>query len=1448
MNKLTTDTQPKAVHGTSKFPSQDPPLSAIPECRVIVEDISNSLDAVQLKSLEASPEKTHSATSRLDLDKNFLNNIHTRESINWPDMDDEELWSQLDSSVHPLLRKSKSIAERIQLLEESIYDKALSLFGAKPPPSRSQQCSRKDNKRTKLLTLKKQTIVNIKCATSQSQIEGLHQILNKCKADIRVLRKNEHSRKKRWNKKKQRENFKRNPWVTGKNLLRPKENVSPAVPLEVLDNFLLKSTSDTNKYVPLTPLDGLPDAPQVKVPFNSTRFNYNDFEKLIKSRRNSSKPGSNGIPYKVYKRCTMISCFLFDIFCRCSRNGIVPIMWRHAFIKFIPKVDTPKESQITDFRQIALLNVEGKLFFSLVSSRLTKHIVHKNQFIDLSSQKGCMEGVPGCWEHMSMIWDTFKDARLHNKSVSTVWLDVANAYGSIPHELIFFALKRYGVPNHWIELIRTYYDGLWSKSNSETARSSWHRHMRGIFAGCTLSIILFLAGMNVIIEYTILVDFQGFITSSKTVLPLVRAFMDDLNLQSVVVANTQCLLFRCTTALTWARMDFRAKKSRSLVMIDGKTIDIEPFQISSADPPTENDDSNIIPSIQRIPVKFLGRKIDSSLTDRARVVEIERDLRDGLDKIDKSRQLGINKVWIMQNLLLPQIRWYLTIYEISMTAAEALEKSLSKFIRKWMGIHQSTSSTGFYNKNAPCPLPLKSFTSILKASKVSAFLLLRDSKDPLVSSSVPTIVTGTSWHVEDAVNDAEQELSFREKFGHFQYGRAGLGLVPNKPVPPKGTKEYRRLISDIVCEQDDKRRFSQAVQLSVQGQWTAWSDYIQYNLSWATLWSLPANLVSFCLASTYNTLGSPSNLHRWKIQDTNTCSLCSKVGTVSHILSGCNFSLVGGRYTRRHDSVLLVLYEGLKSHVNTIRPSSTPRIIPIKFVKAGSRAKSVKSKLSGLLHKAGDWKILADFNDSLVFPLQIVFTLARPDIVIYSDSIKTVLPIELTCPCEENFSVRHNYKINKYSNLVELIELNNWECHFFAIEVGARGYCATSVSSFLKRIGFKPKAAKKFQNELSLASMRASFQLWLARDNKDWKPEQISHPDFPCSSSRQFSPSVNKGTQCSSDDKFTSFKSRPVDTPLSSVNKGTQCSAVPKSQSSKHCSNNNPLSPRPSLVTPPVGLNNLGNTCYANCILQALQVFPRFWLSGDNTSKSTPFLKSFYLLMSLMKNGTTRLDPRFFLSKLGSVISKSQGRAFNINNPQDSSEVLQFILNELIVGSPDCHSKVTSEVSTCITCNTCLSDKLSLDIHTIIRLPVADRLDDCIATHFNQHASNEFCTLCNCLQDATTERSFRKCPDILILHIDRNISFQGNTIKDDRRIIVPELLTLSEISDNEVSSRHQYSLKAVISHSGSSLSGHYTAHVNHSCQWFFCNDNLVSKCKISSVKPSYINMLFYERR
>ena len=80
--------------------------------------------------------------------------------------------------------------------------------------------------------------------------------------------------------------------------------------------------------------------------------------------------------------------------------------------------------------------------FCLISKRLETHLIHNNHVISRSIQNGCMEKMPGCWEHISMVWSALKDARSSKSSLSAIWLDITNAYGSIPHKLIIFALHK----------------------------------------------------------------------------------------------------------------------------------------------------------------------------------------------------------------------------------------------------------------------------------------------------------------------------------------------------------------------------------------------------------------------------------------------------------------------------------------------------------------------------------------------------------------------------------------------------------------------------------------------------------------------------------------------------------------------------------------------------------------------------------------------------------------------------------------------------------------------------------------------------------------------------------------------------------------------------------------------------------------------------------------------
>ena len=112
-----------------------------------------------------------------------------------------------------------------------------------------------------------------------------------------------------------------------------------------------------------------------------------------------------------------------------------------------------------------------------------------------------------------------------------------------------------------------------------------------------------------------------------------------------------------------------------------------PFSVSKTSVHPEV--SSPIPSIHSRPIKFLGRIIDGSISDRNSSAELTDKLLSGLSVIDKSHFTGMQKLWTLQHLLISRIQWPVLSYEIPISLAFKLEqKSPSLFASGCISITQ----------------------------------------------------------------------------------------------------------------------------------------------------------------------------------------------------------------------------------------------------------------------------------------------------------------------------------------------------------------------------------------------------------------------------------------------------------------------------------------------------------------------------------------------------------------------------------------------------------------------------------------------------------------------------------------------------------------------------------------------------------------------------------------
>ncbi|KAK0145573.1 hypothetical protein N1851_015527 [Merluccius polli] len=428
---------------------------------------------------------------------------------------------------------------------------------------------------------------------------------------------------------------------------------------------------------------------------------------------------------------------------------------------------------------------------------------------------------------------------------------------------------------------------------------------------------------------------------------------------------------------------------------------------------------------------------------------------------------------------------------------ERLEKMINSFVRKWLGVPRCLSSVALYGKGI-VELPISSLTEEFKCAKARLEMTLTQSKDPVVRKVAPTVKAGRKWNPEQAVKQAQVALRHRDIMGHVQHGRGGLGLDISKPLWSKASAgERRKMVVEEMHRQEETVRCTKAVSQARQGQWVNWEGVEKKQIRWKDLWGMEAGRIRFMLGATYDVLPSPKNLSQWFGED-EKCTLCSCVGSLRHILSGCKVSLTQGRYTWRHNQVLKCLaaaIEDKRREVNSLAASKDGK--QINFVRQGGQPRSTKARCkTGSLITGAGWELKVDLGQQMAVPSHIVSTRLRPDLLLWSDREKAVFLVELTIPWEDRVEEANELKRAKYTEIAEEAAQRGWSVRLRPIEIGARGFVARSAISLLSELGIRGRSLRQVVSSMSLAAERASEWLWVRRSSTSWGKLRTSvyHP------------------------------------------------------------------------------------------------------------------------------------------------------------------------------------------------------------------------------------------------------------------------------------------------------------------------------------------------------------------
>ena len=999
---------------------------------------------------------------------------HRKERIEWPKANSPE-WQRLDHDISELLKTLYSSPEKKAISHPKIiYAMSKERFGVKQKKEQAAKSTNGPSRRQKKCSKLRKEIKTLKKAVDEAPLEeksAIKQLHNEKLRSLRLAKRAESLRKHRKKYSKNCKEFLNQPYDFARKVIAPKPKGNLSNSKEEVEEHLKKAHSDPQKDLHREPQEDLWEYDEPKVQFNNDPPSFNEFMKVLRKTRAKSAPGPNGVPYIVYKRCPKVARQLWLYLKGMWKKNSISESWRYAEGILIPKVD--EATEINKFRTISLLNVEGKIYFSLRADRLLK-FVQDNKYIDPSIQKGGLPEISGCLEHTSILSQLIREAKTEKKDLVITWLDIANAYGSIPHNLIQTALQRAHVPETICNLVQDYYSQPRIRFTTNQFTTEWQHVEKGIITGCTLSVILFALTMTMLVM-SVKDETKGPKMSSGQRQESCRLFMDDIATTAETTVQTKHLLIKLIDKLKWAGLTVKPEKCRSMVIKKGK-ISTQTIQIEGSP----------ITSVTEKPIRYLGKSYNMTLNEKEQIDDIVKQTKQDLKKLDRCKVPGRYKGWMMQHMLLPRLLWPLSIYNIPATKVEEIQRWMTNALKRWLGLPKSLSVDCLFSRSSKLQLPYTALTEEVKVAKARNKIILDESSDTCVSNSGIMIDGGRKANTAKEIDDAKSRLKMRDIVGVPNRGREGLGLTKAQYYQSSTKREQRKMVTGTIREMEEEKRNIKMVQLAKQGACTRW-EVPAKQLSHREVLETSTTSLKFLVKSVYDLLPTPANKNVW-FGSEEKCLLCGGESNLNHVLASCKVALSQGRYRWRHDQVLKEIARLTEEKVTHSERQPQTQQKRICFVKEGNKTKAAQSKASpvSFFDGAKDWNLQVDLNKHVKIPKDILQTSLRPDLVVTSEKRKILGMMELTVPYEDRIEVSRELKKSKYQEIVSAGESKGWKVTLWSVEVGCRGFPAVSLGNYLRDIGFSGAERTKHQKLVGEIAQSASNSIWKWSHFRNW--------------------------------------------------------------------------------------------------------------------------------------------------------------------------------------------------------------------------------------------------------------------------------------------------------------------------------------------------------------------------
>lgn len=663
-------------------------------------------------------------------------------------------------------------------------------------------------------------------------------------------------------------------------------------------------------------------------------------------------------------------------------------------------------------------------------------------------------------EHIIKANEINSYASRHNMEMFQTAIDITNAFGTVPHKLIFDSLRAKGLNNDIIELLEDLYNNAQTSVFTPKDHSQPIQINRGVLQGCPLSPVLFNCCIDPLlwaIKRRHSADGFVFEHEHKTFSVTAQAYADDILIISPSQKGMQSILDTINEFQALATIKVAPSKCLTLARIPNA---IQPFHIGPDEIPMISANDKMI---------YLGAPVSTSKVAKIQASKplIEQVKNEAM--LTFSSTLTLNqKIDALRTFILPKLEFSLTN---GMFAINDLKK-LDEYIRGKIDENSMSSNLPkefFYVSTSHGGLGLQKLETLQPQLQLTKYLQARYESDEttmaltafmredeiqirgieMPDSTQPIKATFIDNKIQQTKTDkttsslfiravrACHKLGVEVKITRGGIAVRGLGEHATNWHPARNTRVVRRLVSEVLRErcffelQADKKHGRAFVSTNVYESHTLTSK--PYNIN--------NNLFITAIAMRTDTAPTPDNVKFHHGNSNGLCKFCQRhPGDQFHELNGCESARHIQKW--RHDIIVDNLLQ----------------IIKVKFPNTRTTCSCQVS-----------------FEDILPEDVQLEGHVReeRPDIVVYDHQNEHIIMFEVMSPYDkivENYTL----KKTKYENLRTAVEAKTkYRCSLIAIIVSALGIIPSQTKKDLLEV-FDTDTVKLFFERSSIDALAAS--------------------------------------------------------------------------------------------------------------------------------------------------------------------------------------------------------------------------------------------------------------------------------------------------------------------------------------------------------------------------------------